>query len=102
MYIVSTIHICDKTPVAALTATGETSTQANPNARHNNCILSGLPQQKRGKPVDEPFRVTQFESPGQMVFPVIGTMEISLSEDRLVVPIMEVSGNIWMLENVDQ
>jgi len=52
-----------------------------------------------GKPVGEPFRVTSFESPAQMVQ---GLQEISVAQDRLVLPVTEVSGNIWMLENVDQ
>lgn len=56
----------------------------------------------QGGPIGEPFQVTRFESPGQMLSPRTSRLEISLSEDRLVLPIMEVSGNIWMLENVDQ
>ena len=45
--------------------------------------------------------MTAFENPGQMVYPVIVDLEMSLSQDRLVLPIMEVSGNLWMLENVN-
>ena len=56
----------------------------------------------QGKPLGQPFRVTAFESPGRMVFTGVGSLEISLSRDRLVAPIMEVSGNIWMLDNVDR
>ncbi len=56
----------------------------------------------QGKTVGKPFQVTTFESPGQMVYPQLARLEISLSEDRLVLPIMGVSGNIWMLQNVDQ
>jgi serine/threonine protein kinase len=52
-----------------------------------------------GEPVGEPFRVTSFESPAQMVQ---GLQEISVAQDRLVVPVTEVSGSIWMLENGDQ
>ncbi len=55
-----------------------------------------------GKPIGEPFQVTTFENPGQMVYPHVAMLEVSLCEDRLVLPIMEVSGNIWMLDNVDQ
>ena len=43
-----------------------------------------------------------FESPGRMVFPNVQEMDISIAGDRLVVPIMEVSGSIWILENVDR
>ena len=56
----------------------------------------------RGQPIGEPFRVTAFESPGQIVVPDITTMEMTLSADRLVLPIMEASGGIWILENVDR
>jgi Tol biopolymer transport system component/predicted Ser/Thr protein kinase len=52
-----------------------------------------------GEPVGEPFRVTSFESPAQMVQ---GLQEISVAQDRLVVPVAEVTGNIWMLENVER
>jgi len=47
-------------------------------------------------------RVTKFESPGRMIPPRIVAIELSLSADRLVVPIMEVSGSIWILENVNR
>ncbi len=53
-----------------------------------------------GQPRGEPFRVTNFESPAQMILPDMTTMEIALAADRIVLPIMEVSGGIWILENV--
>ncbi|HKQ93143.1 MAG TPA: winged helix-turn-helix domain-containing protein [Blastocatellia bacterium] len=53
-----------------------------------------------GQPRGEPFRVTNFESPAQMVLPEVGVMEMALAADRIVLPIMEVSGGIWILENV--
>jgi serine/threonine protein kinase len=53
----------------------------------------------KGEPVGKPLRVTSFESPAQMVQ---GLQEISVAQDRLVLPITEITGNIWMLENVDQ
>ncbi len=55
-----------------------------------------------GKPLGEPFRVTAFESPARMVYIGMGVNDISLSRNRLVLPITEVTGNLWMLENVDQ
>ncbi len=56
----------------------------------------------KGKPVGEPFQVTAYESPGRMIFSVVRSMQISLAANRLILPIMEVTGNLWMLENVDQ
>ncbi len=55
-----------------------------------------------GVPVSEPFRVTDFDSPSQMIPNVSATMEMSLAADRLAVNITEVSGNIWVLDNVDR
>jgi serine/threonine protein kinase len=55
-----------------------------------------------GRPVGEPFQVTRFESPGRMPWDVIPYAELGVAANRLVLPIMEVSGNIWMLENVDR
>jgi len=55
-----------------------------------------------GKPVGEPFQVTRFESPARMPSDYIGSAELGVAADRLVLPIMEVTGNIWMLEDVDR
>ncbi|HEX5703525.1 MAG TPA: protein kinase [Pyrinomonadaceae bacterium] len=55
-----------------------------------------------GQPVGEVRRLTNFDSPGRMIPPRIVPLEMSLVQDRLVVPIMEVSGGIWILENVDR
>jgi hypothetical protein len=55
-----------------------------------------------GKPVGEPFRVTAFDSPGQIILEDVRIMELALAADRLVLPMMEVSGNIWVLENVER
>ncbi|HEY9504045.1 MAG TPA: hypothetical protein VIR01_20565, partial [Pyrinomonadaceae bacterium] len=57
---------------------------------------------QRGKPVSEPFRVTSFDSPGKVVWSNLGSAEITLSADRLVVPITEVTGSIWVLDGVDR
>jgi hypothetical protein len=54
------------------------------------------------KATSEPFLVTSFESPGKMIPPLMVDVQISLGKDRLVVLIREVTGSIWMLENVDR
>ena len=56
----------------------------------------------QGVPLGEPFQVTAFRSPSRMVYQRMGSNDISLSDDRLVLPMTEVTGNLWMLENVDQ
>jgi Tol biopolymer transport system component len=56
----------------------------------------------KGQSVGEPLRVTKFENPNKLLAPPTRTSEISLSADRLALPIMEISGSIWILENVDR
>ncbi len=55
-----------------------------------------------GRTVGEAFRVTSYESPAQMIPPAMTEIELALAAERLVVPIMEVAGSIWILENVDR
>ncbi len=55
-----------------------------------------------GKPVGKIFHVTRYESPGFMVSTDVGAMGFSLNEDRLVLPIMQITGSVWMLNNVDR
>ncbi|PWT91883.1 MAG: hypothetical protein C5B55_07340 [Blastocatellia bacterium] len=55
-----------------------------------------------GKPLDQPARVTDFESPTQMIIPNIVPLEMALTSDRIILPLMEASGGIWILENVDR
>jgi serine/threonine protein kinase len=55
-----------------------------------------------GKPVGQPFQVTTFESPAEsMASHASYPNEISVGKDRLVLPLTEISGNIWILDNVD-
>jgi hypothetical protein len=54
-----------------------------------------------GQPQGEPFPVTSFESPALMIPRHIPSVEISLTQDRLVVPLAQVTGNIWVLDNID-
>ena len=56
----------------------------------------------QGKPVGEPFRVSAFEGHGPMIPRWIPLVELSLSEDKLVLNMAEVSGGIWVLDNVDR
>ena len=41
-----------------------------------------------------------FESPARMILSDVAVMEMALAADRIILPIMEVSGGIWILENV--
>jgi Tol biopolymer transport system component len=56
----------------------------------------------KGKSVGEPFRVTAFENPSRMATPPNQSSEMWVSTDRLALPITELSGNIWVLDNLQQ
>jgi tRNA A-37 threonylcarbamoyl transferase component Bud32 len=55
-----------------------------------------------GKPVGEPFRVTAFESSARMATPANQASEMSVTANRLALPLTELSGSMWILENVDR
>jgi Tol biopolymer transport system component len=56
-----------------------------------------------GKTMGDPFPVTAFDSPSLMVPNVdISFVELSLTQDRLALTMAQVSGSIWVLENVDR
>jgi Tol biopolymer transport system component len=55
-----------------------------------------------GKPKGEPFRVTSFDSPALMVPGHMGTVEISVSRNNLALTLGQLSGGIWVLDNVDR
>jgi Tol biopolymer transport system component/DNA-binding winged helix-turn-helix (wHTH) protein len=55
-----------------------------------------------GKPVGEPFRVSAFEELGLMIPKFIPPVELSINENKLVLNMAEVSGGIWVLDNVDR
>jgi len=53
-----------------------------------------------GKPVGEPFRVTVFQGSDQM--PGGFGSSYAIGANRLIVNLLEDSGNIWILDNVDR
>jgi Tol biopolymer transport system component/DNA-binding winged helix-turn-helix (wHTH) protein len=55
-----------------------------------------------GRPVGNPFRVTSLKSPDLMVPSHIGAVEISISSKSLVTTLRQISGGIWVLDNVDR
>lgn len=52
-----------------------------------------------GTPIGEEFRVTRYENPGRVISAGSGA-EIGISATRLVVPITETSGSVWLLDNI--
>jgi len=57
---------------------------------------------EQGKSVGQPFLVKAFESPEQRFLRSAGQLQLAISEQRFVLPLSQVSGNIWVLENVDR
>jgi Tol biopolymer transport system component len=58
---------------------------------------------ERGTPVGEPFRITHFDAPGLVISPNLADgSEIGISAHRALLTMATVTGNIWMLDNVDK
>jgi Tol biopolymer transport system component len=55
-----------------------------------------------GTRVGEPFQVTHYDSPRHQLTPRFGDAEIDVSARRLILTIMEQSGNIWTVDDVDK
>jgi Tol biopolymer transport system component/DNA-binding winged helix-turn-helix (wHTH) protein len=55
-----------------------------------------------GKTVGAPFQVSKFESPRLMIPRWIPPVGLSLTQDKLVLTMVEESGSIWVLDNVDR
>jgi len=55
-----------------------------------------------GTPIGVPFQVTRSDSPRHQLSPRFGAAEIGVSAQRLILTIMEQSGNIWTMDNVDK
>lgn len=53
-----------------------------------------------GRTLGEPFRMTSFDSPGLGVSEPISLAGLSVSHNHLALTLTEVSGSIWMLDNV--
>jgi Tol biopolymer transport system component len=51
-----------------------------------------------GRPVGEPFRITNFAGPGTHILSDIRAMEIGIGGGRLVLPIVKPKGGLWMLD----
>jgi Tol biopolymer transport system component/DNA-binding winged helix-turn-helix (wHTH) protein len=55
-----------------------------------------------GRAEGEPFQVTAFDNPRLMVAEVMPSVGLTLTEDQLIVTVSQVSGSIWVLDNVDR
>jgi Tol biopolymer transport system component/DNA-binding winged helix-turn-helix (wHTH) protein len=56
----------------------------------------------RGKTEGEPFQVTFFDNPRMMIAEVIPNVGLSLTRNQLILTMSQVSGSIWVLDNLDR
>jgi hypothetical protein len=57
----------------------------------------------RGTSVGAPFQVTHFDGPARQIYGRrLGLTDPSLSRTRLLLPMRDTTGSIWMLDNVDK
>ena len=55
-----------------------------------------------GKPSGEPFQVTSLDAISARVLSPLAVTELAIAGDRLILPIVESSGSVWILENVNR
>jgi hypothetical protein len=55
-----------------------------------------------GRTVGTPIQITSFESPARTITPHLAYGELGVAPGRLALPILEATGSIWMLDNVDK
>jgi Tol biopolymer transport system component/DNA-binding winged helix-turn-helix (wHTH) protein len=55
-----------------------------------------------GAALGSPFRVTAFDEGRQSLAPYIGQLTMSVTPTRIVLPMYEATGQIWVLDGVDQ
>ena len=56
----------------------------------------------KGGAAGKPFPVTAFDNPSLRVPEALMPTELSLTQDRFVLNMVEASGSIWILDNVDR
>ena len=57
---------------------------------------------ERGVALGEPFAVTELNDPAQMIPPRTVQLGMAVSHDRLIVPVADASGNIWVLDGMNR
>ena len=53
---------------------------------------------EKGVAIGAPFQVTRFAGPGEQIQSDLRTMELAVSRDRMIVPIVHPQGGIWMVD----
>ena len=57
---------------------------------------------EQGVALGEPFAVTGFNDPAQMIPPRTVQLGMAISRNRLIVPVASASGNIWVLDGMNR
>ncbi len=57
---------------------------------------------ERGTPAGQPFALTKFDSPSLVISPDMPQSDMDVSSRHAVLTMTTVTGNIWMLDNVDK
>jgi hypothetical protein len=52
----------------------------------------------QGRPVGDPFEITNFIGPGAHIYSDIRTLELGVGGRRLVVPVVRPKGSLWTLK----
>jgi hypothetical protein len=55
-----------------------------------------------GKPLGDPFQVTHFDTPSERVSSPMATLDLAIGPHKLVLPIVQTSGAIWILESTSR
>jgi hypothetical protein len=55
-----------------------------------------------GQPSGASFQVTDFQTPDRTIPERMGSLQIAVTNDRLILPVTNVSGAVWVLDNVDR
>ena len=56
----------------------------------------------RGAQSGKPFQITHFSSPDWRIDPDMSNAEIGVARERLVLPMQNVKGSIWILSGVSR
>jgi Tol biopolymer transport system component/DNA-binding winged helix-turn-helix (wHTH) protein len=54
-----------------------------------------------GAPRGEPFQISRFDSSVRMVGPDVSALQIAVTRERLILPVTQTSGAVWVLDDVD-
>ena len=57
---------------------------------------------ERGEAVAEAFEVTTFETPARMLLPRMKQLHMALVNERMILPMTDVSASVWVLDNVNE